>query len=334
MGLEARDMAHTASLQRARAASPGVLGLRPLGLTTLGLTTLLLASTVLASVAMLSPAVAQSEKKKMLVEASQLVYDNDKNRVSANGNAQVYYDGKVLEADRVIYDRNTKRVFAEGNVKMTDDKGAITYSTRLELTDDFKNGFIDSLRLESPTTVRGEQLNVRFASPRAERTDGQTTTFALGTYTACEPCKDNPEKPPFWQVRAAKIIHNSEEKTVYYENATLELYGMPVAWIPYAWSPDNTVRRKSGFIAPRYMHNTALGTGVQLNYFWELAPNYDLTLSPAYLSRQGFLGQAEWRHRLMNGSYNVRAAGIFQKDPTAFDAAPYGAGNRDFRGLD
>ncbi|MGL4810842.1 MAG: LPS-assembly protein LptD [Beijerinckiaceae bacterium] len=292
----------------------------------LGLSALLLSSTVLTA-----PAFAQ-EKKKMLVEANQLVYDNDKNKVYANGNAQIYYDNKVLEADKVIYDRASKRVYAEGNVKMTDENGAVTYSTKLELTDNFRDGFIDSLRLESPTVVRGERLNVRFSSPRAERTDGQTTTFALGTYTACEPCKDNPEKPPFWQVRAAKIIHNAEEKTVYYDNATLELYGVPIAWIPYGWSPDNTVRRKSGFIAPRYIHNTALGTGVQLNYFWELAPNYDLTLSPTYLSRQGFLAQAEWRHRLMNGSYSVRASGIFQRDPQAFDAAPYGARDRDFRG--
>lgn len=328
MGLDARRLKAMNTARRSHAAGLAALGLSALASPALGISALLLAST-----AFTAPVAAQTtEKKKMLVEANQLVYDNDKNKVLANGNAQVYYDGKVLEADRVVYDRNTKRVFAEGNVKMTDEKGAITYSSRLELTDDFRDGFIDSLRLESPTLVRGEKLNVRFSSPRAERTDGQTTTFNLGTYTACEPCKDAPEKPPFWQVRAAKIIHNAEEKTVYYENASLELYGVPIAWVPYAWSPDNTVRRKSGFIAPRYLHNTALGTGVQLNYFWELAPNYDLTLSPTYLSRQGFLGQVEWRHRLMNGSYNVRAAGIFQRDPTAFDAPPYGAGNREFRG--
>lgn len=316
MGLVARTMANRHQTRRGVAQR----------VTARGLASLLLASTFLTL-----PAMAQ-EKKKMLVEANQLVYDNDKNKVSATGNAQVYYDGKTLEADRVIYDRNTKRVFAEGNVMVTDTQGAVTYSSKLELTDDFKSGFIDSLRLESPTVVRGEKLNVRFSSPRAERTDGETTTFNLGTYTACEPCKDNPEKPPFWQVRAAKIIHNGEEKTIYYENATLELYGVPIAWLPYAWSPDNTVRRKSGFIAPRYMHSTALGTGVQINYFWEIAPNYDLTFSPTYLSRQGFLGQAEWRHRLMNGSYNIRAAGIFQNDPTAFLTTSLGAGNRDFRG--
>ena len=58
----------------------------------------------------------------------------------------------------------------------------------------------------------------------------------------------------------------------------------------------------------------------------------DLTLQPTFLSRQGVLGQAEWRHRLLTGSYNIRLAGIFQRDDTAFLPPPLGAQDRDFRG--
>lgn len=271
-------------------------------------------------------------KSKMLVEANQLVYDNDANKVSATGNAQLYYDNKVLEADRVIYDRKNKRVYAEGNVRMTDETGTVTHGDRFELTDNFRDGFIDSLRVESTTVVRGETLKIRFAAPRAERSAGETTIFQRGTYTACEPCKDNPERPPLWQVKASKIIHNNEEHTIYYENASVEIFGMPIAWLPYFWSPDNTVKRKTGFLAPRYIHSTALGTGASLPFFINLAPNYDLTLTPTYLSRQGFLGSAEWRHRLMNGSYLVRASGIFQQDSSAFTASPNGPANKTFRG--
>ncbi|MBN9064717.1 MAG: LPS-assembly protein LptD [Rhizobiales bacterium] len=269
---------------------------------------------------------------KMLVEANQLIYDNDANKISAAGNAQLYYDGKTLEADRVTYDRANKRVYAEGNVRMTDETGTVTHGDRFELTDNFRDGFIDSLRVESTTVVRGETLKVRFAAPRAERAGGETTVFERGTYTACEPCKENPERPPLWQVKASKIIHNNEEHTIYYENATVEIFGMPVAWLPYFWSPDNTVKRKTGFLSPRYLHSTATGSGVSLPFFINLAPNYDLTLTPTYLSRQGFLGAAEWRHRLMNGSYMVRAAGIFQRDPSAFVASPNGPADKNFRG--
>lgn len=293
-----------------------------------------------------SPAVAQlnfnqrmeqrhqnaGQKGKMLVEANQLIYDNDNNRISASGNAQIYYDNKSLEADRIIYDRTTKRVFAEGNVRMTDESGTITHGDRFELTDNFRDGFIDSLRVESTTVVRGETLKIRFAAPRAERAAGEQTTFEHGTYTACEPCAEHPERPPFWQVRATKIIHNNEERTIYYENATIELYGYPVAWVPYFWSPDNTVKRKTGILAPHFIRSTTLGNGGSLPFFWNIAPNYDLTFTPTYLSRQGFLGQVEWRHRLVNGSYAIRAGGIFQRDPSAFLKGAFGPGDRTFRG--
>ena len=85
----------------------------------------------------------------------------------------------------------------------------------------------------------------RFTAPRAERTDGETFVFDKGIYTACEPCKDNPEKPPLWQVRAAKIIHKKSEQTIYYEDATLELLGIPVAYLPYFWMPRKTLQRRS-----------------------------------------------------------------------------------------
>ncbi len=62
-----------------------------------------------------------------------------------------------------------------------------------------------------------------------------------------------------------------------------------------------------------------LGYGVSVPYFWALAPNYDLTTTGTYYSKQGFLGEAEWRHRLANGAYTIKLAGINQLDRHEFD---------------
>ncbi len=269
---------------------------------------------------------------KLLVEADELIYDNDKNTVTAKGNAELHYGPRTLQADRVRYDRGSSRVFAEGNVRLTDQDGAVVTGDRMELTDDFKTGFIDSLRIQQSVDRRGETVRTRFSAPRAERIAGEQTSFDYGTYTACEPCKDNPEVPPLWQVRAAKIVHNNETHTVYFEESTLEIAGIPVAYLPYFEAPDPTVKRKSGFLTPRFITSTAVGTGASVPYFFNLAPDYDLTLSPAFLSRQGVLGQAEYRQRLDNGSFNLRLSGIFQTTPSAFLPGPLGAGDRDFRG--
>lgn len=271
-------------------------------------------------------------KDRLLVEAKEIVYDNDRNTVSASGDVELYFQGRTLQADRVVYDRNTGRVVAEGNARMSEATGAVITGARFELTEDFKSGFIDSLRVEQTIVERGRPAKTYFTSPRAERLEGDQTVFERGTYTACEPCKEHPERPPLWQVKAARIIHNESEKTIYYENATLEFIGIPVAYMPYFWTPDPTVKRKTGFLAPHYVSSTALGFGAAVPFFWNIAPNYDLTVQPTFLSRQGVLGQAEWRHRLLTGSYNIRVAGIFQKETSAFLDGPIGAGDRNFRG--
>ena len=269
---------------------------------------------------------------RLLLEAKELVYDNDRNTVSARGDVEMNYQGRTLQADSVVYDRNSGRVLAQGNARLTEADGTVATGDRFELTEDFKSGFIDALRVQQTTVERGRPVTTRLTAPRAERIDGETTVFERGTYTACEPCAKDPTRPPLWQVKAARVIHNNTERTIYYENATLEFAGVPVAYVPYFWSPDPTVKRKTGFLAPTYIGSSALGVGVAIPVFVALAPNYDLTLRPAFLSRQGFLGQAEWRHRLETGSYSIRAAGIFQADPGAFQPSPFGARDKDFRG--
>jgi LPS-assembly protein len=256
-------------------------------------------------------------KSRLLVDAREIVYDNDREVVQARGDVQLYYQGRTLEADRVTYDRKTKRVYAEGNAKLTETTGQIVYSDRFELTDDFRDGFIDSLRLVSPDKQR-------ITAARGERIDGETTVFERGTYSACDTCKDNPEKPPLWQVKARRIIHKNSEQLMYFEDARLEFFGLPIGYIPYFSAPDPTVRRKSGILSPRYSRSTSLGYAFSLPVYFALAPHYDLLWTPTAFTRQGLLNQVEWRHRLETGIYNIRAAGIFQADPKAFQTSHLG----------
>ena len=103
--------------------------------------------------------------------------------------------------------------------------------------------------------------------------------------------------------------------------------------MPVFFHPDPTVRRKTGFLLPSFRQSDPLGFGVTMPYFWNLAPNYDVTFAPTFLTRQGVLMETEWRHRLLNGGYSIRLAGILQQDKDAFieDGEPL-SGNRDFRG--
>ncbi|MGC2777225.1 MAG: LPS assembly protein LptD, partial [Bradyrhizobium sp.] len=259
---------------------------------------------------------------QMLVQATEVDYDTNNSRVSAVGNVQLFYNGTSVEAERVIYDQKTKRLHAEGNIRMTDADGKITYANSLDLSDDYRDGFVDSLRVET-------EDQTRMAATRADRSKGNTTVFENGVYTACAPCKDDPKKPPLWQVKGARIIHDQNEKMLYFENAQLEFFGVPLAYIPYFSTPDPTVKRKSGFLMPGYTSSTAFGFGVDIPYYWAIAPDYDATFTPRITSEQGVLLQAEFRQRLSNGAYQVRLYGIDQMNRDAFAGQP---GDRQFRG--
>ncbi len=263
----------------------------------------------------------------MLVQANEMRYDYNNNTVAAVGNVQIYYGGSTIEADEVIYDEKTKQLRAQGNARLTEPNGRITYGQIINLTDDYREGFVDSLRLEAPD-------DTRFAAQRADRSQGNYTVLQNGVYTACEPCQDHPEKPPEWQVKAARIIHSDNEKMLYFEDATVDFFGLPVAYFPFLSAPDTTVKRKSGFLFPTLATSSAYGLSVTTPYYFDLAPDYDLTLYPRFMTKQGALVEAEWNQRLINGSYSIKAAGIYQLDPQFF-TTEYGPGTEaahDFRG--
>ncbi|MGC1327699.1 MAG: LPS assembly protein LptD, partial [Xanthobacteraceae bacterium] len=247
----------------------------------------------------------------MLVQATEIRYDYTNNTVAAAGNVQIYYGGATIEADQVIYDQKTKRLRAQGNVRLTEADGKITYGQTIDLSDDFRDGFVNSLRLETPD-------DTRFAAARADRATGNYTVLQNGVYTACEPCRDDPKKPPLWQVQAARIIHDEGEKMLYFEDARVEFFGVPLAYVPFMSAPDPTVKRKSGFLFPSLTEGSQFGYSIEPKYFWALAPNYDLTLGTMLTTMQGPLLEAQWRHRLLDGAYSIRAAGIFQTDPGYF----------------
>jgi LPS-assembly protein len=274
-----------------------------------------------------SPSSTES-KTPMLLQAEEIDYDYNNKRVTAVGNVQIYYAGNTLEADRVIYDENTRRMQAAGNVRLTEPDGKITYSDILDLSDDFRDGFVDSLRLDTPDRTR-------MAAGRADRSAGEFTVLHNGVYTACEPCKDDPKKPPLWQIKAARMIHDSSEKMIYFEDARIEFFGKPLAYMPYFSAPDPTVKRKTGWLMPLYTHSSKYGYAIETPYYWALAPDYDLTFSPRITTTQGPLFRGEFRQRLIDGAYTIRANGIYQLDKDVFlrnDGNPPTPGYRDFRG--
>ncbi|MFP4538056.1 MAG: LPS-assembly protein LptD [Dichotomicrobium sp.] len=252
-------------------------------------------------------------QQPMLLQADNLISDRKNNKVIAQGDVEVYYNNYSLVADELIYDQEAGTLEAVGNVRIKEPDGAVVKADRINLTEDFRDGFVRSLRI----VTKQEE---RIAARRAYREGGETTVFEQGAYTPCKVCKDKEDDGPLWQIKARKIIHDKSEGNIYYEDATLEFLGLPIAYIPYFYHPDPTVTRRSGFLAPTFRQSDELGFAYEQPYYFAIAPNKDLTLAPVVTTDAGTLVKGDWRHRLEDGQYRVLVAGAYNDDPS--DNAP------------
>ena len=203
----------------------------------------------------------------------------------------------------------------------------MSYGEIMELSDDYRDGFVDSLRVDA-----AQQTSI--AAARAERSAGNFSIFHSGVYTACEPCKDDPKKPPLWQVKAARIIHDQGEKMLYFEQASLEFYGRPLVYLPYLLRPrpdGETQERLPGAFFLIQRQNRCRGRHpLFLGASSELRSDADAHVHHA----TGPLLEAEWRQRTTDGAFLVRGAGIKQWDQGYFihdDGTPT-PGHRELRG--
>lgn len=232
-----------------------------------------------------------------LLQADRISFDENTNIITASGNVEVNMDDKMLRADRIAYDKNTDVVRAFGNVAVTESTGEVMYSDHVELTTDIKQGFIDRVKILFPD-------NSKLIANDAQRYDGRYLIAQKGIYTSCDLCKDDPTKAPLWQLKGARVTHDSVAKDVIYRDAVLEFAGIPVFYTPYFKHPDPSVMRRQGFLTPTAGANKTLGTFISAPYYVDIAPNSDLVVKPTFSTVDKIQLQTDWRHRFMQGDMN------------------------------
>ncbi|MBF9030076.1 LPS assembly protein LptD [Rhodobacterales bacterium HKCCE3408] len=232
------------------------------------------------------PAQAQDDPPATLI-ADDIRFDGPAETVTASGTVEVFYGGSILRAARVSYDGRNDRIEVEGPLTLIDENGRTVFLAEFaELDADLQNGVLRSARL-----VLDRQLQI--AATEIERVDGRYTQAYQTVASSCEVCAGNPR--PLWEIRARRIIHDAEERQLYFENAQFRAFGIPIAWFPRLRMPDPTRERVSGVLVPEIFGNDNLGTGLMVPYFITLGPHRDLTFAP-YVTTDGFAG-AELRYR-------------------------------------
>ena len=236
----------------------------------------------------------------VLLTANELIYDTSARLLRARGDVEFSQGRQRLLADEVVYNLDAETVVATGNIVLIDADGNAAFAEEIELRDDLGNGFVRQIRI----LLADES---RLAAVRGERSGGTQTTLDKAIYSPCEICEED-DSAPLWQIRAERVVHDTESKTVTYRNAVFEFFGVPVAYSPYFYHPDPTVKRKTGFLAPTFGSDTELGLTAEVPFFVNLAPNRDITLTPLFTSDEGILLGAEYRELQEFGSWKVEGA--------------------------
>jgi LPS-assembly protein len=247
---------------------------------------------------------ADPTKGPFLLNADNVSYDTRLEVVTATGHVEISDEHRILLADEVSYNVREGIVRASGNVSLLEPNGDVIFVEYLELDDSLRTGVIRSIRILLAN-------NARLAANGARRFENGDTEFAKAVYSPCMLCKEAPEKPPLWQIKAARVVHDAEAREVRYKDAVLEVFGVPVAYTPYFSHPDPTVKRRTGFLAPRFGSSDALGFQVETPYYIELGPSRDLTLAPIVTSKERAVMQAEYRALTSTGGYHLEGSGTY-----------------------
>ncbi|UWQ17155.1 LPS-assembly protein LptD [Jannaschia sp. M317] len=222
--------------------------------------------------ALTTPAAAQDA---LPVTPATLVADRidfDQGQLSATGEVEIFADGRILRATRITYLRDEDRLLVEGPLTLIDGPDQILVAEFASLSADLRGSVLQGARL-----VLDQRLQIA-ATEVAQGPAGRYTQLYQTVASSCPVCDGG--KTPLWQIRAKRIIHDKQERQLYFDQARFDVAGVPVAWFPRLRLPDPTLDRTSGWLAPRFSSDDTLGTGVTTPYFVTLGPSADLTFSP------------------------------------------------------
>lgn len=278
------------------------------------------------------PVSAQSgPSEDVELEADQLTYDAETGEVRALGRVQLVRQGYRLLAGEIRYNERTGAAVAVGAVEMVTPTGERIFAPRIELNEQLRTAFIEDFRL---LLADGSQL----AAASGEHDDGEgRSTLNKAVYSPCEVCKDDPNASPIWQIKAVRVTHDRNKKRLYYKNASLEVFGVPILWAPYFSHPDSTIDKATGFLPLQFKRRNELGVMVSVPYYHVIDDTQDFTITPTLTSREGAVLAGEYRKHFKDARLEVDGS-ITWSDTVLIDQPPglppifIETGDREVRG--
>ena len=238
-----------------------------------------------------------------IINGKNIIFDNKNKIISSN-------DGAVLtdSLNNEIYLENFKY---DSSTHIFKSIGLIKIKDNLNNTYEFSQIYIDTKKKEIAGTDIKAYLNQDdfklheknkpriFANAIKLENNGKCS-FHKNNFTLCD-YRENDKCPP-WEIRSSKMLHDNKKKTIYYKNALIKVYNVPIFYIPRLSHPDPTVDRRSGFLPPSYSDTKNLGEGISLPYFFNMGVDKNFTLTNRLYLKENPLFLGDY-HQVFKNSF-------------------------------
>lgn len=198
------------------------------------------------------------------------------------GNVDLTRADQHLMADKASYDTVAETMDAQGNVIYSESQLAMASDTvSLSMSK-------DEARLRNAMFIVGEGP-FRGSADTIYRDSKSLSRYNNPAFTSCAPGNQD------WVMHASRLKINRESGQGSAKHAWLEFKGVPVLYTPYISFPTDN-RRLSGILAPTWGNTQRNGFDATLPFYWNIAPNYDMIITPRYMTKRGGMLREQFRY--------------------------------------
>ena len=242
-------------------------------------------------------------KEGYVVDGSNFFFDSLNNNLVSKESTVI----KDVE-ENTIYLENFEFLNRENIFKSV---GSIKVEDKIKNVYEFSQIYIDVKKKEILGTdikafINDEKLKVNPKNkPRifanSVSINEQKSVYNKSVFTLCNYRKN--DKCPPWSIQSSKMLHDNKKKTIYYDNALVKIYDIPIFYIPKLSHPDPTVDRRSGFLPPTISDTKNLGASVTIPYFFAINNDKNFTLNSRIFNSENPLFVGEYHQAFKNSNF-------------------------------
>ena len=236
-----------------------------------------------------------------------------------NGEDIVFDDSKKFiksEKDTIITDSDKNKIFLNSfeyqiNKNIFKSIGYIKIKDKMNNEYEFSQIYIDTKKKEilgtdikafmNDETLKVNKKNKPRIFANTIKLNKNDKIFNKSIFTICD-YRENDKCPP-WTIQASKILHDNKRKTIYYDNALIKVYDIPIFYLPKLSHPDPSVNRRSGFLPPAFSDTKNLGAGISIPYFWAINDDKNFTITNRVFVDEHPLVIAEYHQAFKNSKF-------------------------------